>query len=168
MSREGALLLIIGVTLVLIGLGVWGWRRRTRRDAAPLAPFGDLPVEATVRATFDGFYVATTKHGEPLERVNAPGLGFRSRAIVTVADMGVVLDLTGQDRIVLTTDRLADVALSTVAIDRVVEKGGLVRLTWRALTGDLVDTYLRPQDASARSLADAVRPLLSTPTGSDA
>lgn len=167
MTREGALLVILAVTLVLVGLGVWGWRRRSKRDATPLAKAGELPADATVLAAFDGLYVATTAHDAPLERINAPGLGFRSRVGVTVTDSGIALDLTGQPRIVLTPDRLVDVAQSTVAIDRVVEKGGLTRLSWRTDAGDVVDSYFRPQDASARALADAVRPLVpSTPAGS--
>lgn len=176
MTREGALLVILAVTAVIIGLGVWGWRRRAKRDRVVLIAPGELPASAVVDAVFTGFYVATTVHDAPLERINAPGFAFRSRVGVTVTDRGVALDLTGQPRIALTPDRLVDVAQSTVAIDRVVEKDGLTRLSWRTDAGDVVDTYLRPQDASARALADAIRPLIpqtttglsETRTGSDA
>ena len=69
----------------------------------------------------------------------------------------------------LTPDRIVDVGQSTVAIDRVVEPGGLTRLTWRTDAGTVVDSYFRPQDASARALADAIRGILTpTQTGSDA
>lgn len=166
MTREGALLVIIAVTLALVALGVWGWRRRGRRNAVRLIQPSELAPDAAVLGAFDGLYVATTAHDAPLERINAPGLGFRSRVGVTVTPAGVALDLTGQPRIVLTPDRIVDVAQSTVAIDRVVEKDGLTRLSWRTDAGDVVDTYLRPQQASARSLADAVRAILpQTPTG---
>ena len=77
-----------------------------------------------------------------------------------MTDRGVGLDLAGSDPIFLPAARLVSVDLARVAIDRVVEPGGLVRLTWRAQHGEhdsrLVDTYLRPQDASARALADAI------------
>ena len=77
----------------------------------------------------------------------------------------------------LTTDRLVGVAQATVAIDRVVEPGGLVRLEWRTDDATIVDSYFRPQDASTRAVADAIAQLLAaapsltpttTPTGSDA
>lgn len=164
MTRELGLVLTIAVVVVLGGLLVWAWRRRTRRDAQPLAPHGELPQDAAVIAEFDAFYVATTRHDEPLERLAAPGLGFRSRAYVVVSDAGVAIDLTGQERIVLPADRLVDVRQSTVAIDRVVEPGGLTRLTWRTLADTVVDTYLRPLDASARALADAIGQVIP-PTG---
>jgi hypothetical protein len=169
MTREGALAVMVAAAVVLIGLGVWAWWRRTRRDAAPLVRAGELPASATVLATFETLYVATTKHETPLERIAAPGMGFRSRATLTVADAGIAIDLTGQDRIVLTPDRIVDVGQSTVAIDRVVEPGGLTRVTWRSDSRGVVDTYFRPQDASARALADAISGILTTSsTGSDA
>ncbi|MET0736238.1 MAG: hypothetical protein ABWY55_11445 [Microbacterium sp.] len=166
MTREGALLIIVVVAVALIGLLAWAWLRRVRRDAGLHAPVGEAPAGARELAVFRGFYVATTRHDEPLERLAIRGLGFRSRADVTVTDAGVALDLTGQPRIFLSTARIADVGQSTVAIDRVVEKGGLARVAWRLDDGTIVDSYLRPQDASARALADAVAGILPfTQTG---
>ncbi len=184
MTRELALLIMIAVALLLVGAGVWAWRRRVRRDGALTAPVGEVPADAESIATVHGFYVATTRHDEPLERLAIRGLAFRSRVDVVVTTAGVALDLPGQPRLFLPTARIAEVGRATVTIDRVVEKDGLVRLVWRAdgprtggaepvEPGTLVDTYLRPQDASARSLVDAVAGILpaptsNTPTGTDA
>ena len=167
MSREGALLVMAGVAVALLVALAWAWFRRTRRDARYSAPVGELPADAVETAVFPGLYVATTRHDEPLERLAIKGLGFRSRVDVTVTTAGVALDLPGQPRIALTRDRLLDAGQSTVAIDRVVERDGLARISWRIDDDTVVDTYLRPQDASAKALADAIRPLLPT-TGSDA
>ncbi|WAC68961.1 hypothetical protein [Microbacterium sp. SL75] len=167
MSREGALLVMVGVAVVLLALLAWAWVRRTRRDARYSAPVGELAEGAVETAVFSGLYVATTRHDEPLERLAIKGLGFRSRLDVTVTTAGVALDLRGQPRIVLDRDRLVDAAQATVAIDRVVERDGLTRVSWRIDDETVVDTYLRPQDASAKALADAIRPLITT-TGSDA
>lgn len=166
MSREGALVVMIGVAVVLLAVLAWAWVRRTRRDARYSVPVGELPADAVETAVFSGLYVATTRHDEPLERLALKGLGFRSRVDVTVTTAGVALDLPGQPRIALTRDRLVDAAQATVAIDRVVERDGLARVTWRLDDDTVVDTYLRPQEASAKALADAIRPLTST--GSDA
>lgn len=165
MSREGALVVVIGVAVVLLAVLAWAWVRRTRRDARYSVPVGELPADAVETAVFSGLYVATTRHDEPLERLALKGLGFRSRVDVTVTTAGVALDLPGQPRIALTRDRLVDAAQATVAIDRVVERDGLARVTWRLDDDTVVDTYLRPQEASAKALADAIRPLTST--GSD-
>jgi hypothetical protein len=169
MTREVALAIIAAVALLLLAALAWAWSRRSRRDAGLSAPVGEAPSDASVRAAFVALYVATTRHGEPLERLAIAGLGFRSKAEVTVTDAGVALDLTGQPRVFVAADRLADAAQATVAIDRVVERDGLARLSWRLDDGTVVDSYLRPQDASARALVDAVAGILpQTQTGPDA
>lgn len=169
MSREAALLVMVAVAVVALALGMWSWRRRTRRDGTLTAPVGEIPATATVTERFSGLYVATTRHGEPLERLAIRGLGFRSRGEVIVTDAGLGLDLTGQPRLFLPTERLTGVAQATVAIDRVVEKEGLVRLSWRIDDDTVVDSYFRPQSASARAVTDAVRtiPNISPTTGGD-
>lgn len=166
MTREVALLITIAVAVLLLAIGIAAWRRRTRRDAVFAAPYGEIPADAVTSSTLSGLYVATTRHDEPLERLAVQGLGFRSRADVTVTDLGVALDLVGEPRLFLPRTIIDAVGLATVAIDRVVEPGGLVRLTWRATRGDettLVDSYLRPQDGSARALADTIAEILPTP-----
>lgn len=170
MTREAAVLVMVAVAIVLLGLMAWGWWRRSRRDAGLTVPRGELPADARVLATFHGLYVATTAHDAPLERLAVRGLGFRSRVDITVADTGVVLDMPGQERIVIAAGSLVDVDQSTVAIDRVVEADGLTRLGWRIADDRVVDSYFRPQDASSRALADAIRPLVraSSATGTDA
>jgi len=169
MTREGALAVMVLVALAVLGLLAWAWWRRSRRDADLQAPVGEAPEGARVLAEFPGLYVATTVHGSPLERLAIRRLGFRSAADLTVTDAGVALDLRGAPRIFLPVARLTGVGQSTVAIDRVVERDGLARVSWLIDDERIVDTYFRPQNASARALVDAVRPLVpSTPTGSDA
>lgn len=166
MTREGALAVMIAVAVVLLAALAWAWWRRTRRDAGLHAPVGEAPADAVTVAAFPALYVATTRHGEPLERLAIRGLGFRSRAEVTVTDAGVALDLTGQPRVFVASGRIQGVAQATVAIDRVVEPDGLVRLAWRLDDGTVVDSYLRPQDSSARALTDVVAGILPpTQTG---
>ncbi|BDV30577.1 hypothetical protein [Microbacterium terricola] len=167
MTQEAALLVMIGAAVLILGLIAFGWWRRTRRDRGLTAPVGELAADATTLGVFPALYVATTRHGEPLERLAIRGLGFRSRADVTVTTAGVALDLTGRPRVVIGRDAIVEVAQATVAIDRVVERDGLVRLTWRIDPATTVDSYLRPQDASARALSDAIG-ALTTSTGSDA
>lgn len=166
MTRELALGLVLLLAVVLIFVGVLAWRRRGRRDSGIAAPVGEAPAGATETSRTSGLYVATTRHGDALERLAIDGLAFRSRVEVTVTDRGVALDLTGKPRIFLSTGRIQSVAQATVAIDRVVERDGLVRIAWRADSGDVVDTYLRPQETSARALADAIGATLTSRTTS--
>ncbi len=167
MTREGALLITIAAVIVLFGVLAWAWWRRTRRDSGLHAPVGEVPVGAATLAAHEVLYVATTRHDEPLERLAIRGLAFRSRADITVTDAGLAFDLTGQPRLFLPADRIVDVDQATVAIDRVVERDGLVRIAWRADAATVVDSYLRPQNASARAVSDEIAAILES-KGTDA
>ena len=166
MTREGALGVMIAVAVSLVAVLAWAWWRRTRRDSGLAAPVGEAPADAATLFTHEALYVATTRHGEPLERLAIRGLGFRSRAALTVTSAGIALDLTGQPRFFVPTERIVEVAQATVAIDRVVERDGLVRISWRVDAETIVDSYIRPQDASARVVSDEIGALL-TLTGTD-
>ncbi len=164
MTREGAVAILIAAAVVILGALALGWWLRTRRDRGRRAPFGEPPVGAVAQHWFPALYVATTRHDEPLERLAIKGLAFRSKAELIVAASGLVIDLAGQPRIHLAADRIVSVDQSTVAIDRVVEKNGLVRVAWHLDDTTLADSYFRPQDASARALADAIATLITTGT----
>ena len=166
MTRDAAVAVMIAAAVVLLALLVWAWWRRTRRDSGLAAPIGEVPAHASTVSNHEALYVATTRHGEPLERLTIRGLGYRSRANLTVTSAGVALDLTGQPRFFLPIERIVDIAQATVTIDRVVERDGLVRIAWRLDDDTVVDSYIRPQDASARVVADEIGALL-TPTGTD-
>ncbi len=166
MTRELAATVMIVVAVALLALLVWGWRRRVARDRGLVTPRGELVSPGTDHGTFDVLHVATTRPDEPLERLTVAGLAFRSLGDLAVSDGGLTLDLVGQQRIPIARERIVQVDQATVAIDRIVEPDGLVRLRWRVDEDHTVDSYFRPRAVSARSLADAVREII--PTGNAA
>jgi len=150
-------LIIVAVVIVVFGAMWWGWRRRARRDAA-LRPTQTIPRQlGTVHLDTDLFYVATTEHAQPLERLAIRGLSFRGRAHVTVADSGIAIGVSGEPDVFIPADVIDSVATANVTIDRVVEPDGLVRLSWHINTaagagsGPLVDSYLRTIDPDDRA-----------------
>lgn len=175
MTREGATIVVVAVTLLMLGLMFWGWRSRIRRDAglqAPVqVPAGDVPA---VAEPFEGFYVATTVHDAPLERLAVKHLTYRGRVRAVVRGDGVVLEIAGEPTIFLAAAAIAGVGRATWAIDRVVERDGLVLLAWRIDSGEndltIVDSYLR-LPGGADAFVAAVETILPTPaptTGSAA
>ena len=157
MTREGALAVMIAVAVALLALLAWAWWRRTRRDSGLRAPVGEAPADAAMprrprrRSTSRRRRTASRSSGSPIR-----GLGFRSRADLTVTDAGVALDLTGQPRVFLPPERIVEVGQATVAIDRVVERTG--SSAWRGAwtTTPSSTRYIRPQDASARAVSDEI------------
>lgn len=157
MSREGAVLIAMSVAIMILAAMAFGWRRRTRRDSALTAPLG-VPEHAEVIGRHEILYVATTQHERPLERIAMVPLAYRARGELTLTDQGVALSLDGSPTVFIATTKLLTVDLATVAIDRVVESKGLVRLVWRVADGTVVDSFLRPvSDGPQKILTELAR-----------
>lgn len=162
--------------LVVIGLFalMWrSWRARRRRDSGLAAGHPAPQNEGTTLASIGCLYVATTPRDRPLERLAIAGLGFRARADVTVTDAGVWLSPRGETPVYIPAEAIDLLGPATVAIDRVVEKDGLLRLGWHLAASHTtalidstpvdstpVDSYFRITDtADRRSLTAAIRSL---------
>ncbi|CAN5182958.1 hypothetical protein BH09ACT3_BH09ACT3_02430 [soil metagenome] len=142
MDRTTSTIIVIAIIVIALLAMALGWRARRARQSGLPRP---LPVPAVTGepiVSVDGFYVATTIAGEPLNRVAVSGLGFRARAGIAVAPEGVVLAIAGEPDAFIPRDDLHGVDRATWTIDRVVETGGLIRLSWR-LGATEVDSYLR-------------------------
>jgi len=156
-------LVFLALLLLLMALG---WRARQRRQAAIAKPLAPPESLGTIHGTFDGFYVATTVAGEPLNRIAVRGLGYRARASVTVAEAGIVLALRGENEAFIPTASLREVTRATWTIDRVVEEGGLVLVAWtlgESPQGTPVDSYFRLPDSEP--ILDAIALIFPVTTG---
>lgn len=144
MSREGTTAIVVAFTILVVAAMIIGWLRRRRRDSGYDVPVGQAPEGAVFRSAHDGFYVATTRHDEPLERLALPHLGFRARADVVITDRGLTWRLQGEPDIFVARDRLRGVGRATWTIDRVVERDGLVLIAWAIdEEGTIADSYFR-------------------------
>lgn len=159
--------IIVGLVIGAALLGMLlGWRARQRRQADIQEPHGVPADPGDVVAGASGLYVATTRSGEPLERITVRRLGYPSRTVATVHDRGIVLELTGVDSVFIPAADLRVATRATWAIDKAVEPGGLVLLGWRL--GDLeVDSYLRI-DGDAQAFLDAAAGIATPSREADA
>ncbi len=144
------LISVVGIVVVVfIALGVsWFQTRRSQSDlTAPPTP----PQLGLGPATFstDAFYVATTLADAPTERILVHGLAFRGRAHLAVHLTGVVVSIAGRKDFFISRVATWGVGRATWAIDKVVERDGLIFLRWRLDNSEVVDTYLRSHDPDA-------------------
>ncbi len=147
---------VIALLLALLALMYLGWRKRQRSQSELPTPQRVPNDPGNALIAVDALYVASTLVDEPLNRVAVSGLGYRARASVTVVASGVVLRLAGEQDAFLPAADVIAVGRSTWTIDRVVESGGLVRITWR-LGGTAIDTYIRvTEPADSASLVRAI------------
>ena len=169
-SRTVATIITALVLLTVLALMLRSWRRRSARDAALPAGYPQPAGLGRELASAAALYVATTPRDTPLERLNIPGLGFRARGGVSVFEGGVLLELAGAPTLFIPTDAVQLVADATVAIDRVVEPGGLLRLGWRLNTTAAeipagVDSYFRFSDpVDRRAITEAIRSITAPGT----
>lgn len=128
------------------------WKNRAKRQSSLFeAPLEALPVKGNLLAAADSFYVATTFANSFLERIAAHGLGARGFASVEVFSQGVLVQRVGERDLAIAKEDLVSVSFSQVAIDKAVERDGLLVVIWR--TGEsLLATHLRVKELSARDL----------------
>ncbi len=138
--------LIIGGIIALALLGMYlGWRARVRKYSAFPAPDA-VPDSTGDGATIaSGLYVATTLAAQPWERVAAHRLGFRAMASVTITSAGLIVDLAGRSPFFIARSAIVAIGRGTWAIDKAVEPGGLIVVTWRLGDTEL-DSYFRMDD----------------------
>ena len=142
MTREVLLVVVIALGVVLLLLLPLGWRARTRRQRDILAPVPAPADRGEALGEFAGKYVATTRSGDPLDRIAVHGLGFRSDVTVEVTTGGLLLGRPGESDIWIPLASLRAIRRATWTIDRVVEPDGLHLVEW-TLGSDTVDSYLR-------------------------
>jgi len=166
-SRDQWLILLsVAIPIALTALGmVLGWRALRRRQSH-LSGLAPVPSElGAVLLTEDLLYVATTPAERPLERIAVKGLGFRARAILTVAETGIRLELAGQQPGFLAKASLVGVGRATWTIDRVLSNDGLVFVRWTQtdVAGQqfALDSNFRSADPDA--LVAAIETIVATP-----
>ena len=146
---------ILAVLIVVVALAVVGWRRRVRRDSASGGGYSTPGTLSAPTAEAEVLYVATTKAGQHLERLALPGLAYRGAATVTVRPEGVELAVTGESPVFIPAAVVSGIGAASVAIDRAVERDGLLRLGWTTSGGTAADSFLRVVDPAGRAQLSA-------------
>lgn len=124
--------LSITVAVALVALPIagmlWSWRGRRRAQGGLHLPAGG--PGGPERAAASGTYLATTFAGRPLDRVVACGLGFRAAARLAVEEGGLAVERAGSAPLLIPAERITGAGSGTWALDRSVEKGGLLVVAW--------------------------------------
>lgn len=125
----------VAVVALLVVLGLWVKRRRQRDIQEPQGWIETLPTLVA-----EALYVATTRAGDPYDRIFAHGLGFRGRTQLAIDADGVQL-LADRREVRIPAASIRAVERATWTIDRVVERGGILVIAHTL--GAEVDTYIR-------------------------
>lgn len=142
MDRLTPTVIVVAVILLALTGMFLGWRARIRRTSSISAPERVPASEFEVLGVDSGLYVATTLAEQPLERIAAHGLGFRARTVVTLRTDGLAVASKGSEPFFIPRASLRAFERATWTIDKAVEPGGLVVVTWE-LDGTELDSYFR-------------------------
>lgn len=134
---------------VLLGVIVWAgatWRKKSKAQDLELATpeYTEFSNTGT-----NGYYVATTFAGRPLNRVSAHGLGFAGKAFLDVSDQGLKVYRVGERSFRIDSSAVLDLSRTSGVIDKVVEKDGLLSLRWMLGETEL-ETHLRFANSQSR------------------
>jgi hypothetical protein len=144
-----AVLTVIACVLFAL-LAIRAWKKREERQSSLFqAPMENLPIKGELLAAADSFYVATTFSNNFLERVAAHGLGARGFSTLQVFSEGLLVKRVGEIDLAISKKDLVSVMFSQVAIDKAVEKHGLLVVGWRSGGAEL-STHVRIKDLSER------------------
>jgi hypothetical protein len=141
-----AFLLVVAFSFMALA-----WRARKSKSAR----YQVWPaLSGDVLESLDVFYVATTLGANSLDRIALKGFTYRGFAKLEIFDNGVQVRLSTNDILSIPADAFRRYEFSQVAIDKVVEKEGLIGLTWESAPGveptQELTTFVRLRDSSKR------------------
>lgn len=158
----------IAVALIVIALTFMALAWRARRSRAAMYSMWPTLTGSPLES-IDVFYVATTLGSNSLERVALKGFSFRGYANLEVFRDGLQIRLKTDDVLTIPASALSGYEFAQVAIDKVVEKDGLIGLTWTSAPDTApvsqLSTYVRLRDVGVRDhLTGVLAKLVSTHT----
>ena len=142
----------------IYALMYWGWRNRRRRqsDLPPPPSPPEVPGRVLVGAV-PGLYVGTTSADDWLDRIAVHRLGHRASGWLAVHDDGVHIEREGLAELYLPFELLDDVEVGDALAGKVVARGGMLLLSWRLGSRQVLTGFRADDHAQHRRLADAVR-----------
>jgi hypothetical protein len=158
-----AILLVAFVSLVALVARVWLAKRNEQESmfVEPNAPLSDVVNKV------QGFYVATTLAGQPLDRVSAYGLAHRGRAAFAMGSSGISIERQGERSFSIPKASILNLDMVQGTIDRVVDSEGLIAITWQ-LGSTNVETAIRIVDRGQRvSFYSELKGLVSKENAND-
>ncbi|KEF06960.1 MULTISPECIES: PH-like domain-containing protein [Streptomyces] len=152
------LLLFVALLYWLMREG-WKWRGTLQGDLPELPAAPEDAGEP--RLTMTGRYHGSTTAGQWLDRVVARGLGTRSRAELTLTDVGVHVVRPGAEDFFVPAAALRGARLDKGIAGKVLPEGGLLVITWAHGDRELDSGFRSDQAAEHTAWVTALTDLTS-------
>jgi hypothetical protein len=132
------------VIAVVIQLMMRGWRRRARQQAELIGALPDMP-EWTGAATITtrGVYVGCAMAPTWSERITAGDLAYRSKAVLSRYDAGILVQRIRAQPIWIPTESISAIRTERGVAGKVAARNGILAIRWRLPSGVKIDTGFR-------------------------
>lgn len=136
--------------LAMIGLIIWGWKNRQKRQAESVGTLPAVPDDpgAVTLPGCTGLYVGSTFAPSWQNRIAVGDLGYRATGILTRFERGILLERTGESDIWMPHESLRAVRTERGLAGKVMTRDGLLVIRWELPTGTEIDTGFRADDKS--------------------
>lgn len=145
-EREIVAVFCVVIFLAIVWLAVSSIRRRQNKQNLLGTPRSLGSLSGQIVAKVSAKYVSTVYYDRPLERIVALGLMHRGLAELVVLSDGIEIDRVGEESFAIAADDITEVKRASATIDRGVERGGLLAISW-SLGNTLLTTNLRIDEA---------------------
>ena len=144
-------LLVVGFLVfwvAMIGLIIWGWKNRQKRQADAIGTLPRVPEQfgAVVTPACTGLYVGSTLAPSWQNRIAVGDMGHRATGTLTRYETGILLERTGESDIWMPADSLRAVRTERGLAGKVMTRDGLLVVRWELPTGTEIDTGFRADD----------------------
>ncbi|SDJ10248.1 hypothetical protein SAMN05192558_11035 [Actinokineospora alba] len=155
MSRLGLSLLFLAIFLLLVGLMLWGYRNRGRRQSAVLPAFPQVPAGLLERVRSreteellppsTGVYASTVTDKSWQDRVAVGDVGYRADATAHLLTEGVLFDRTGASPVWIPAESVVDARTEAGIAGKIMGGDGLLVIRW-AIGDSQFDTGFRADE----------------------
>ncbi|POX97918.1 transporter [Mycobacterium kansasii] len=138
-----ATVLVVTIAAVL-ALMMRGWRRRAQQQAERIGELPDVPGQVgAATATLRGVYVGCTLSPAWNDRVNAGDLGYRSKAVLTRHQDGILLERIGAQPLWIPWQSITALRAERGIAGKVAARDGILAIRWQLPSGVEIDTGFR-------------------------
>ncbi|WP_406816041.1 transporter [Mycobacterium sp. M23085] len=131
---------VVLVITVVIQLMMRSWHRRSQRQAELIGQLPEIPDHVgAATLTTRGHYCGSMMAPGWSERIAAGDLGFRSKAVLTRYDGGIMLERVRAQPIWIPRDSIGEIRMERRMTGRV----GILAIRWRLPSGVQIDTGFR-------------------------
>ena len=151
-QRDLVAIAVLAIFAALVVFSINAIRQRMKKQASMGSLLAVEELDGALFAEVAAKYVSTVFTGRPLERIVSNGLMHRGLAQIRFLSDGIQVIRTGEVSFAIAASSIIDVSRASATIDRGVESGGLLAISWRLGSTDVTTNFRLSADDDTEEL----------------